>query len=324
VPSTSRPGAPCARISGPSSPGARSDGAGGPRPRGRVRPRGPRGGDGAGDPDPGRHPRGAARSPPRRLRGRAGRAQPVPGRPRSGRGLKEARVGVVAFHVLADDWSGPSFLAFAPPRSRSLRAPSRLPQNVFPAASSRCSRCPTACASCSTWGSRWPPTSRARPARRWGSPPAGPSGRRSRRPRSASTVTRGSPLRGTGCSWHPRASAPGVRPCANQPRANQPRANQPRANQPRANQPRANQPCASRGWELWPRNNREAPHFPLDKFRERLRLRVFRLRRIGLWWPARRLGQRNRLWGFSNVTPRPRAGHARSAAAPRPLPILWV
>jgi molybdate transport system ATP-binding protein len=50
-----------------------------------------------------------------------------------GRGLKEARVGVVAFHVLADDWSGPSFLAFAP--SEVALAPERLPgspQNVFP------------------------------------------------------------------------------------------------------------------------------------------------------------------------------------------------
>jgi molybdate transport system ATP-binding protein len=50
-----------------------------------------------------------------------------------GRGLKEASVGKVAFHVLADDRSGPSFLAFAP--SEVALAPERRPgspQNVFP------------------------------------------------------------------------------------------------------------------------------------------------------------------------------------------------
>jgi molybdate transport system ATP-binding protein len=50
-----------------------------------------------------------------------------------GRGLKEARAGKLAFHVLADDRSGPSFLAFAP--SEVALAPecrSGSPQNVFP------------------------------------------------------------------------------------------------------------------------------------------------------------------------------------------------
>jgi len=51
----------------------------------------------------------------------------------TGRGLKEARAGEVAFHVLADDRSGPSFLAFAP--SEVALGPERRPgsaQNVFP------------------------------------------------------------------------------------------------------------------------------------------------------------------------------------------------
>jgi molybdate transport system ATP-binding protein len=50
----------------------------------------------------------------------------------SGRGLKEARVGELVFHVLADDRSRPSFLAFAP--SEVALAGGRLPgspQNVF-------------------------------------------------------------------------------------------------------------------------------------------------------------------------------------------------
>ena len=50
----------------------------------------------------------------------------------AGRGLKEAAVGTAVFHVLADDRSGPSFLAFAP-REVALSA-ERLPgspQNVF-------------------------------------------------------------------------------------------------------------------------------------------------------------------------------------------------
>jgi molybdate transport system ATP-binding protein len=50
-----------------------------------------------------------------------------------GRGLKEARTGEVAFHVLADDRSGPSFLAFAPSEVvlASEHRPGS-PQNVFP------------------------------------------------------------------------------------------------------------------------------------------------------------------------------------------------
>ena len=50
-----------------------------------------------------------------------------------GRGLKEASVGRITFHVLADDRSGPTFLAFAP--SEVALARGRLPgspQNVFP------------------------------------------------------------------------------------------------------------------------------------------------------------------------------------------------
>jgi molybdate transport system ATP-binding protein len=50
-----------------------------------------------------------------------------------GRGLKVARAGAVEFHVLADDRSGPSFLAFSP--SEVALAPERRagsPQNVFP------------------------------------------------------------------------------------------------------------------------------------------------------------------------------------------------
>ncbi len=50
-----------------------------------------------------------------------------------GSGLKEARVGAVAFHVLADDLAGPAFLAFAP--SEVALTPERepgSPQNVLP------------------------------------------------------------------------------------------------------------------------------------------------------------------------------------------------
>ena len=50
-----------------------------------------------------------------------------------GAGLKEARVGDLAFHVLADDLAGPAFLAFAP--SEVALTPERepgSPQNVLP------------------------------------------------------------------------------------------------------------------------------------------------------------------------------------------------
>jgi molybdate transport system ATP-binding protein len=51
-----------------------------------------------------------------------------------GRGLKEARVASVVFHVLADDRAGASFLAFAPSEVSlsAARAPGS-PQNVFAA-----------------------------------------------------------------------------------------------------------------------------------------------------------------------------------------------
>jgi molybdate transport system ATP-binding protein len=50
----------------------------------------------------------------------------------AGRGLKEARVGALVFHVLADDRSGPSFLAFSPSEvALSATATSGSPQNVF-------------------------------------------------------------------------------------------------------------------------------------------------------------------------------------------------
>jgi molybdate transport system ATP-binding protein len=51
----------------------------------------------------------------------------------SGSGLKEARVGDVVFHVLADDRSGPAFLAFAPSEVALAVTPGPgSPQNVFP------------------------------------------------------------------------------------------------------------------------------------------------------------------------------------------------
>jgi molybdate transport system ATP-binding protein len=50
----------------------------------------------------------------------------------AGRGLKEARVGDVVFHVLADDRAGPSFLAFAPSEvALSAERGPGSPQNVF-------------------------------------------------------------------------------------------------------------------------------------------------------------------------------------------------
>jgi molybdate transport system ATP-binding protein len=50
-----------------------------------------------------------------------------------GRGLKGARVGSIDFHVLADDRSGPSFLAFAPSEVALAAEPRPgSPQNVFP------------------------------------------------------------------------------------------------------------------------------------------------------------------------------------------------
>jgi len=49
-----------------------------------------------------------------------------------GPGLKEARVGDVVFHVLADDRSGPAFLAFAPSEvALSAERGPGSPQNVF-------------------------------------------------------------------------------------------------------------------------------------------------------------------------------------------------
>ena len=50
-----------------------------------------------------------------------------------GRGLKEARVARVVFHVLADDRAGPAFLAFTPAEVAlaTARGPGS-PQNVFP------------------------------------------------------------------------------------------------------------------------------------------------------------------------------------------------
>ena len=50
-----------------------------------------------------------------------------------GRGLKEARAGAVAFHVLADERTGTSFLVFAPSDVALAREPRPgSPQNVFP------------------------------------------------------------------------------------------------------------------------------------------------------------------------------------------------
>jgi len=51
----------------------------------------------------------------------------------TGRGLKEARVAGVVFHVLADDRSGPAFLSFTPAEVAlaAARGPGS-PQNVFP------------------------------------------------------------------------------------------------------------------------------------------------------------------------------------------------
>jgi molybdate transport system ATP-binding protein len=50
----------------------------------------------------------------------------------AGRGLKEARVGPVVFHVLADERSGPAFLAFAPSEvSLSASRGPGSPQNVL-------------------------------------------------------------------------------------------------------------------------------------------------------------------------------------------------
>jgi molybdate transport system ATP-binding protein len=50
----------------------------------------------------------------------------------AGRGLKEARVGELLFHVLADDLAGPAFVSFAPSEVAlsGERAPAS-PQNVF-------------------------------------------------------------------------------------------------------------------------------------------------------------------------------------------------
>jgi molybdate transport system ATP-binding protein len=51
-----------------------------------------------------------------------------------GRGLKQARVGTLVFHVLADELAGSAFLAFAPSEVvlATTRGPGS-PQNVFPA-----------------------------------------------------------------------------------------------------------------------------------------------------------------------------------------------
>jgi molybdate transport system ATP-binding protein len=51
----------------------------------------------------------------------------------AGKGLKEARVGEVLFHVLADDRAGPAFLSFAPSDvSLSVQRLPGSPQNAFP------------------------------------------------------------------------------------------------------------------------------------------------------------------------------------------------